>query len=50
MKTDPGEMANLAVKLEHQDTLARHRDYLRNFAEKYKDTTALAMLKAAEST
>jgi hypothetical protein len=45
MKNDRLETVNLAAKPTSNDILKRHRDYLRAFAEKYQDETALDMLK-----
>ena len=45
MKNDRLETENLAVKPHTLEILKQHREYLRAFAEKYKDDTALEMLK-----
>jgi choline-sulfatase len=45
MDNDPGEMVNLAARPECAVVLAEHQKYLRQYAEKYKDNTALAMLR-----
>lgn len=45
METDPGEMTNLADRAEFRDVLCRHRDHLREFAQRHHDRTALAMLE-----
>ncbi len=47
MKKDPGEMTNLATDPRYSRTLAEHRDYLREFALKHQDKTALKMLEQA---
>jgi len=45
MKNDRLETENLAVKPQNAEILKLHRERLRAFAEKYKDETALEMLK-----
>jgi len=44
MEKDRLEKENLAVKPQFKDILKQHRDFLKAFAVKYKDETALAML------
>ena len=44
MKNDRLETENLAAKPEYKEILKQHREFLKAFAEKHKDTTALAML------
>lgn len=45
MKTDPGEMTNLAERPESREILLQHRNHLRQFAGQYGDKTALSMLQ-----
>lgn len=49
MENEPGEMINLAGHTEYRETLLEHRDYLREFATKHNDETALKMLQAMEA-
>jgi arylsulfatase A-like enzyme len=44
MKKDRLETENLSAKPEYRNILKQHRDFLKAFAEKHKDATALAML------
>ena len=44
MKKDRLETENLAVKPQYKDILKKHREFLKGFAVKNKDKTALAML------
>ncbi|HXK60618.1 MAG TPA: sulfatase-like hydrolase/transferase [Acidobacteriota bacterium] len=44
MERDPGEMENLAGDPSARQILLQHREYLRSFAKKHGDQTALAML------
>ncbi len=44
MKKDRLEKENLAVKSQYKDILKKHREFLKDFAVKYKDKTALEML------
>lgn len=44
MKKDRLETENLAFKSQYKDIVKQHRDFIKAFAEKYKDTTALTML------
>ena len=46
MQSDPGEMKNLAGKVEFKEILLQHRGFLKEFAEKHHDSMALSMLKA----
>ena len=50
MKNDRLETENLTAKPECKDILKQHREFLRAFAEKYKDATALAMLDQIKNT
>lgn len=45
MQNDPGEMVNQAGTPGFKDALMQHRTYLKEFAEKYNDSTALEMLE-----
>jgi choline-sulfatase len=49
MKKDRLETENLAAKPEYKDIVKQHRDFLKTFAEKYKDKTAFAMLDQVKS-
>jgi choline-sulfatase len=49
MVSDPGEMANVAEAPGFRDILLKHRAYLREFAGKHGDTTALSMLRYLDS-
>jgi arylsulfatase A-like enzyme len=48
MEKDPGEMVNQAGEADFKNILNQHRAFLREFAEKHKDATALKMLKYVE--
>lgn len=45
MDTDPGEMQDLARLPRYRSVLELHRQYLKEWAEKYKDDKALEMLQ-----
>ncbi|MGN6164502.1 MAG: sulfatase family protein [Flavisolibacter sp.] len=44
LKNDPGETINIAGEKSSKEILKQHRNYLSEFAKKYKDTLALKML------
>lgn len=44
LKNDPGETINIAGERSSKEILKQHRNYLSEFAKKYKDTLALKML------
>jgi len=44
MKNDRGETKNLALNPQHKIILQQHRDFLKDFAIKHNDKTALTML------
>ena len=44
LKNDPGETINIAGEKSSKEILKQHRNYLSEFAKKYKDTSALKML------
>ena len=45
MEKDPGEMVNQAGNSDYKDILNQHRAFLKEFAERHKDPTALEMLR-----
>jgi hypothetical protein len=45
MQADPGEMVNLAAKSQYRTALLQHREFLRDFTQKYGDNVALSMLQ-----
>jgi arylsulfatase A-like enzyme len=49
MQADPGEMLNLAEKIQYRKVLLQHRKYLREFALKYGDNVAISMLQGLDS-
>lgn len=45
MNNDPGEMKDLAQSAKYKEVLQQHRQYLKEWAEKYNDKAALNMLQ-----
>jgi choline-sulfatase len=48
MIADPGEMVNQAQNPDSRKILLQHRSYLKSFAKKHKDKTALLMLEGLD--
>ena len=44
LKNDPGETINIAREKSGKEIVKLHRNYLREFANKYNDTLALKMV------
>jgi arylsulfatase A-like enzyme len=50
MEQDPGEMINQASNPDFEKILNQHREFLKDFSEKYKDSKAMEMLQYIESS
>lgn len=47
-ENDPGEMVNQATDPDFKNVLNRHREFLKEHAERHKDTVVLEMLRNLE--